>query len=422
MSQFLHESMNSGIASLERGSQMNSKSEARRIISESLAEVVPARQGNGLRAIVLTGSLARDEATVVARDSGFELLGDADVLLVYDTGASEPDCLQMEIVLRKAEERCLQRGLRATVNANPVSLRYFQKLPKSIFAYELRRCAKVIWGETQILKLIREFSAAEIPREDAWRMISNRMIELMDASRHFIGDSTTADPGLYYAIVKLFLDMATSYLVFAGEYAPSYRERAERLLATSNCHLDSRPFPLGKFTSRVQQCTAWKLSGDLDHSYEVLELWREATRYLRRLWRWEIMQMTAATGEQTIAALIERLGAKQTSAARLRGWLSVTKRWGWLKSSRHWPQWTQQCLQASPRYVVYGAAAEVFFHLPYLVNRRGRLPRSRPDWDKIRACLPVTAPHRDTHNVAPWQTLADDVVWNYEEFLVGTHS
>jgi hypothetical protein len=422
MSQLLYESMNSGRASPECESQMHSKSETRRVISESLAKVVPARQGSGLRAIVLTGSLARDEATVVSRGSRFELLGDADVLLVYDTGAYEPDCLQVRFVMREAEEQCLQRGLRATVNASSVSPRYFQKLPKSIFAYELKHCAKVIWGETEILKHVREFSAAEIPREDAWRMISNRMIELMAASRNFIKASSTPDLDLYYAIVKMFLDMATSHLVFAGEYAPSYRERAERLLAMANSHPTSIPFPLAKFASRVEQCTAWKLSGELDCSCQIFELWREAIRYLRRLWRWEIMEMTAANGEKTIRALVERLGEKQTSQARLRGWLSVMKRRGWLKSFRHWPRWTRQCLSTSPRYVVYGAGAEVVFHLPYLMSRRGRLASPGPEWDKIRACLPVTAPHGDMFNVASWQALADDVVWNYAEFLVGTHA
>jgi hypothetical protein len=401
---------------------MNSRAEARSVISEILAEVVPARRGKGLRAIVLTGSLARDESTVVARGSGFELLGDADLLLIYDAGASMPGALQLETIVRETEERSLQRGLRSTVHASSVSPRYFQKLPRSIFAYELKRSAKVIWGETEILTLVPEFSAAEISRENAWRMISNRMIELMEASRNFIRDSATADLGLYYAIVKMFLDMATSYLVFAGEYAPSYRERAERLLAMANGHPGTMPFPLGKFASRVQQCMAWKLSGESSHSSQVLELWREAIRYLRRLWRWEMIQLTEANGEHTIGALVARLAAKQTRAARLRGWLSLAKRRGWLKSWRHWPQWARQCLSASPRYLVYGAAAEVVFHLPCLLKYRSQLPGSDPDWDKIRARLPVPAPHGDMHNVAPWQALADDVVWNYVEFLVGTHA
>src|SRR5579872_1682812 len=211
MFRFPVNSMNSVSASSRFESQMNSKSEARRMISESLAKVVPFRLGKGLRTIVLTGSLARDEATIVARGSGFELLGDADVLLVYNSGAAQPACSQVEVVVRKVEKECLQRGLRAIVHASSVSPRYFQRLPKSIFAYELRHCAKVIWGETEILKHVREFAAAEIPHEDAWRMISNRMIELMEASRHFVADSATAEPRLYYAIVKMFLDMATSY-------------------------------------------------------------------------------------------------------------------------------------------------------------------------------------------------------------------
>lgn len=417
-----HSSISPDSAAAERATRMRSKAEARRLISEVLAELVPARQGKGLRAIILTGSLARDEATILVRGSGFELLGDADLLLVYGASNSIPDHVQVESVLCEAEDRCLERGLRASVHAGAVSPRYLQKLPKSIFAYELRHCAKVIWGEPEILTLIPEFAAAEIPHEDAWRMISNRMIELMDASRQFMQDATTLDEGLHYATVKMFLDLATSYLVFAGEYRPSYRERGERLLAIANSHRHASPFRLARFAARVQQCTVWKLSGELDHSCQIPKLWQQAIRYLRRLWRWEIAQITVANEQETIAALIQRLAKRQSRAARLRGWVSVAKGRGWLKSWRRWPRWMQQRLRTSPRYLVYGAAAELVFRLPCLIKCDRQLPATHPDWDKIRGRLPEVAPQQGRHNIAPWQTLADDIAWNYAEFLVRTHA
>ena len=58
--------------------------ELRSLICAAAVQVCAAVLGSRLRAIVLTGSFARNEATFSASRSGFTFLSDADFLLILD--------------------------------------------------------------------------------------------------------------------------------------------------------------------------------------------------------------------------------------------------------------------------------------------------------------------------------------------------
>ena len=76
--------------------------ELRSLICAAAVQVCAAVLGSHLRAIVLTGSLARNEATFAASRSGFTFLSDADFLLVLDEGQKDPNCAE----LRKSRTAC----------------------------------------------------------------------------------------------------------------------------------------------------------------------------------------------------------------------------------------------------------------------------------------------------------------------------
>ena len=59
-------------------------------VSEKAAELCARDYGPSLRAVVLTGSLARDEATWVRDGAGRRLLGDAEFLLVFEQRVALP--------------------------------------------------------------------------------------------------------------------------------------------------------------------------------------------------------------------------------------------------------------------------------------------------------------------------------------------
>jgi hypothetical protein len=393
---------------------------ARESISARAVEILRAAHGNALRSIVLTGSLARDEGTFVPHSQGLELLGDADFLVVFSAGSQMPAVAEDASLSRKIEEILLKDGLRCTVHAHAVSPQYFQALPRAIFSYELRKCGRIVWGDPGILELIPDFSLADLSHEDAWRMLCNRMIEQLAFVHRLAADSADLLPDLHYATVKLFLDMATSYLVFAGQYAPSYQTRAQRLQRVAADSPANAPFPLAKFAARVSDCTMWKLTGEDEYRESSIELWKEAISYMRRLWRWQMMQLAGKTGVLTVAELSRALAQRQTAKQRLRGWASVVKRRGGLKSAVHWPRWARMAFHATPRYLVYHAATEVAFRLPCLVKHSGQPPRLDVDWDELRALLPERAPQSQYTDKELWRKLVDDVLWNYSQFLEGT--
>ena len=395
---------------------------AKRAVCEHIVHHCVRTYRDRLSAIVLAGSMARDEATFVRDGKDVRLLGDADCALIFRKNASLPADSETASLEHTIEEHLAKDGVRGKVGLSAVTPGFLENLPRDITTYELRNCGQVLWGEPDILSIVRNFSASAIMREDAWRMLCNRMIEQLAYVGHFNNTSAELTPELHYATVKLFLDMATSYLLFAEQYAPSYRERSARLLALAERTQGDAPFPLKKFAARVAQCTSWKLLGEARDCDRRVGLWHEGIRYLRRLWRWEMIQLTSSSGEATIKSLCRQLAKQQTVQQRLRGWLSVVKRRGWLKSWRRWPRWMRLSLDSTPRYLVYRAATEVVFRLPYLLKQEGELPRLDVDWHAIQALLPERAPRQSSPEKVLWRALADDVWWNYSKFLMNTRA
>jgi len=378
--------------------------------------------GNRAVSLIVTGSAARGEATIVNSGNGWKLLGDAEFLLVVQQTAGAADARRADTVMRESVRKLRSQGIEASTGLAVVQVSYFKRLPPYIFSYELRVCGRVISGDPSILELIPKFSAGDISREDAWRLLCNRMIEQLRFVGDLEGSPVQLTPRLHYATVKLYLDMATSYLAFIGGYAPTYRERAERLATLATEPINEAPFSLRKFGARVAECTSWKVTGDEEGRDRRVELWHEAIRYMRRLWRWEMIQLTNDHDDLSIADLSAHLARQQNMGQWLRGWMSLVKRRGLLKSSPQWPRWMKLAFHSTPRYLVYQAAAEVAFRLPCLV-KHGSQPRIlNLRWREIQALLPEQAPQSDSCRDAIWLKLVDDVLWNYSEFLQDTRA
>ena len=385
-----------------------------------------------LLAIVLTGSLARDEATFIEERERWSLLGDAEFILIFNEHASLPSSADLDPLCRRIRERLLQHNIQGNISLGDVCPTYLRKLKPHIFAYELRVCGQVIWGEPQILSLIPAFSASDIPLEDAWRLLCNRMIEQLEVVEDLADYPVILPPRVHYRTIKLYLDMATSYLLFAGAYAPTYRGRAERLrvLADNAVPDDRVPFPLQRFAERVTGCTLEKLLRPDQGGLALISregepgvlLWEEAAAYARQLWRWELVRLTGARPQLSDLELLKRWMRLQPVSERLRGWLYVLRKRGWHRSWRHWTRWGGQAWRASPRYQVYAAASEVFFQLPYLVGAADQSPELDFRWEKLQRWLPVLQKGKVHDERLVWRQLASDTVWNYHEFLAETRA
>jgi hypothetical protein len=395
------------------------RSALRDLICREVATQCTSRWGTELRAVILTGSLARSEATFVLQEAAWKLMGDAEFMLIFHSHATLPPAADVLSAHQEIEQRLRQEGIEGRIDMSCVYPTYLQRLPPHIFSYELRCCGYVAWGDTQILSLIPGFSADEILPEDAWRLLCNRMIEVLECAPELTSDENPPSARLHYKILKLYLDMATSFLVFMRAYAPTYQERPKilRRLANERTQPEEYPFELGTLTDRVDDCTGQKLQWQCDTTYSPGLSWRDALQMAHSLWRWELARLAGVKERASDRQLFAQWMRIQPWGGRVRGWVYVLRASGWHKSYRHWPHWLRLAWKASPRYWIYFVASSILFQLT-----ANESPSSRADWAPLGGLLPVRETSAKAQEQTSWESLAFDVFRNYQQFLMGTRS
>jgi hypothetical protein len=373
-----------------------------------------------LRAIVLTGSMARGEGTFVRVPGGWDAQGDCEAVLVFNSHERLPSVSTVADLQREIELRLERRCIACPVGLGPVHPGYFVNLRPHIYGYELRRCGRVLWGDPDVLALIPAFSPSDIPLEDAWRIVCNRMIESLLVAEECNQAEHTFPSRAEYKATKLCLDLATSFLLFCGEYAPTYQERSAQLQRLSERlpTPDGLPFPLPPFAALVQRLTRRKISpasGVHDREpFLIPRIWG----YARRLWRWELLRLVGGGEDLSDSCLMRRWMRSQPLRRRIRGWASLTRKYGWFKSWQEWPRWVRLGMSSSPRYWIYAAGSELFFQLPSLMEQ-GECISPTLILERWRQWLPVRPKQAVTRNLS-WRQLASEITWNYQQFLMET--
>ena len=97
-----------------------SASSAKSAICEETVKLCTKAYGDRLGAIVLAGSLARNEGTFVQRDGHCALLGDADLFLVFRDNANMPPASEVACLGKSIEARLIEDGIKGTIgSSNP---------------------------------------------------------------------------------------------------------------------------------------------------------------------------------------------------------------------------------------------------------------------------------------------------------------
>jgi hypothetical protein len=378
------------------------------IVSEGAARLCAAAAGQGTRAIVLTGSMSRGEATLKRDNAVWRVLGDATFLVVSD----EPVRLQVPKLQQEIEGSLSAAGITCKVVVVTSTSAQLRAMKPQIYAYELRERGIVLRGDQDMLRAIPQFRAADIPQEDGWWLLCNRMIEQIEAAATQTNSLDESRTAVRYRIAKLYLAMAACYLLAIGEYLPSYRERAARLeeLAASQ-NRPPAPIPLQRLAKFVSQCTDLKLRGEALGGPADFPQWRDAISDAEALWRWALARIVSATASDNRTELLAALAAQQPILGRAKGWVRAAYV-SPVALIRNWQRWAGLAFSMSPRYLVYGAASELFFAAPDAFT-----PNELAD---IVARLPL-AP-TPGHQQLSWRAAAMLVADNFHVFLESTRS
>lgn len=389
-------------------------------LNRTIASVCRRQYGGSLKSLVLTGSLARNEATICDSGSGAVVLGDAEFLLIFHDAFRLPSAHAIVDLERTAERALDASGIRCRVTFSAAYPRYLSRMRPHIFAFELRSCGKVVTGDREILALIPDFDPRSIPREDAWRLLSNRIVEQCAMLADQQDGADVLSQSWAYATVKLYLDMAASWLVFMGAYAPTYKERERRVEELARRRpAGIQPFPLEEFASDVKRATDFKLNPSAYEQPVGREFWWSAAERAQRLWIWEIAKLRGEPVGEFLPP--DKAGDLriQSLCSRLRGWAYVARRQQWVRSWRDWPRWLRLARHGSPRELVYWSAFGTFFRI---WNRSGwTMPLPKREWNRLEAVLPVI-PLCQVDEEPEWRQLAREIEWNYQRFLVETRA
>jgi hypothetical protein len=329
---------------------------AKALIANESSRLIANALGMEARAIVLTGSLSRGETTLQRDGFMWRVLGDATFLIVFD----RPVELNVTMLEQEIHRSLLEQGISCKVVVVTSTAANLRAMKPHIYAYELKERGLVLWGDKNALRLIPAFGASEIPKEDGWWLLCNRMIEQIEtaAVTGAFDDNSTA---VRYRIAKLYLAMAACYLLVTGKYEPSYESRAERLKQIAELDPSApSPLPLCRFSEFVSHCTDLKMHGEAGVSLNDFPSWADAVADAERMWRWAVAKILGLDTNHSRDQLLAELASRQSMGGRAKGWLraAVSHRSG---LARDWSRWAGLAFSSSPRYLIYGAASDLFF-------------------------------------------------------------
>src|SRR6266436_5292294 len=317
------------------------------VVVERIGKTVTdaARQaiGTRVRAVVLTGSLSRTEGSIRRNGRGlWNVQGDAEFLILLTSECPLPGPRDVEATIIQTEAHLIQQGIECSLSLSYCHEDFFRTMTPHMFAYETRVSGKVVSGEFDVLDLIPPFAPADIPVEDAWRTLTNRMIELTEVmAAHKVPEDARVPDSIAYRTMKLALDTGTSLLLFHGQYAPTYQLRADNFsrFADSPGTLPGSTVSRQEIAHALALCTEWKLSGEEPAGLVTWEWVRATCGRALAVWIWELQQLTESDGVNSISSLITSAADKQPLLARVRGWLYVVRCEGWLRSIAYWRHW-----------------------------------------------------------------------------------
>jgi hypothetical protein len=304
----------------------------RRLIDGCVDFVRRRLSADRLVGVVLTGSFARGEGSVLSLGGRLKVLGDIEFFVVLarptDYHRLRPEMARWGA---RAAAELAEGGVDADLEFGPVHVGYLYRARPSIFVYDLQHHGKVLLGPRDLLAHMPPLGAEGIPREDALRLLLNRTVEQLDAYDRVATLDADALLGVAYHQLKVVLDLAGSALAFSGVHSASYAERPARLarLIRETPSLARRLPPA--FARELAEATRVKLAPE-EHDFGPLDGALDGRRQALRarivaavpamtgLLAWELEQLLGAGGE-----LPELL------AGYLRAQSLARRTWDWAK-------------------------------------------------------------------------------------------
>ena len=181
---------------------------------------------HGFVSLLLAGSLARGEGSLLLTPAGPRLFNDIDLVLVTERRVPPSAALAWEQeATRLVAPESLYAGDRLSppglhVDLAVLSLWRLRRLPCTLFNFDLQS-ARVLAGEDVLLEMPR-FRPTEIPAREALVLLGNRCLSLCESAGPPEADTAL---WMYYHALKAIIDAGAALMILSGRYHTSHWER-----------------------------------------------------------------------------------------------------------------------------------------------------------------------------------------------------
>ncbi|MGH9647003.1 MAG: hypothetical protein ACRD4E_09330 [Bryobacteraceae bacterium] len=338
--------------------------------------------------LILTGSFARGEATLLADpEVGVRWLSDIECLVVFPADKRRAPIAEVDQLLRGIEsERNLQSsniGSGIKLELRSIQTPRLARLRPAIFSREFLAHGKLLWGEPAALPWPRWYHAgSEIPAADGFRLLNNRIMEQLAVR---LNDERGSEDRISrsYWVSKFWIDLATSLSIFLHCYVTTYLGRQASIETT----LAARPELFGDsfgrlFVTRLKESMAIK-GGKLSAFNSYNGSLNEAASAAAEVWGWESDQLTGRSlGRGDWKSIVSRLRRAQTPSQTLRDWAKLLLRRGGRHDSR--PSLIKSAFRAgSLANAIYGAGCLLDFYWDEIGSERSPGPEVASEVGKL---------------------------------------
>lgn len=315
--------------------------------------------------VILTGSLARGEGSVIADCNDLYSLSDMEFLVSLENSNSCARLVrELKLLEDEANRAITAAGIHCKAEFTYALQRYYTNASPSIFAFELKTHGKLVQGDRNLLALIPQFQAKDIPCIDAFYLLCNRMVEQLELLRSFLfSNSRCSEQTFRYSILKGYVDLATSVLVFTRKFEPSYQGRRDSF-CKSILSFNDDALAMERLKERVDYWTRVKLnpsSGALCYLPEEspYQEWRELASMVSLVWKWELYQLTGGTADNPANMLqrFKKIGSfRQNMRSRLKFLLTALRRKELTISKMPF-------FAGNPRHILYAEVGDLYLRI-----------------------------------------------------------
>ncbi|MDY6834482.1 MAG: hypothetical protein SVY53_06755 [Chloroflexota bacterium] len=249
-------------------------------------------------ALILGGGFARGEGTAKVIDGVVHPINDYDITIVTEEPLSFSKNTLNTLAL-ELSKKITNTSFSFTESTNVfhfyldfrcMTTKELMRLPPLLKYYELKHSGKVIYGDQSILDLIPNYQIKDMPREDGFRFLFNRMSLLVEffRTKYLRKDMSIQEKeSLLYFISKMNMSIAEALTLLSNTFEPSYVQRANILEKSYATHYPE----LSSIAPNVPDIVTWATDCKLHFedyvaatsAEEVVDLWFKTRENLRHV-------------------------------------------------------------------------------------------------------------------------------------------